>query len=162
MAEKYHIILKQELKPIRQHHTSLRSALDDIMAAERELQSKKDQSLSRLTHHFDNLHKILDKKKSDLAREIDDLFQKKDDQITSKKKEISDVLSSLKSTIESVESSFDTESKSMFLPDVEKKKQNIKSVNDKAMTILPHVHPEDMEIEMINETELKDLCLSCI
>ncbi len=162
LAEKYHSVLEQELKPIRQHHQLLTSALDEITATERESQSEKEAKLFKINSSFDNLHEILEQERNSLTKAVQDVYQKEEDGITYKRREITEVLSSLKSTIESVETSHN-EPKAMFLADVENKKQEIKNVNDKAVRISSHAHPEkrhEPEIEIVSEAELRDLCQS--
>ena len=163
MVKSYQVLLEQELTPIRKLYQHVSNQLEAISTAEREQQSKRDEQCRKVEITFDALSDILAQEKKYFIDAIEYSFQQQKASYSTKKVELSEIITMLTLLIESIQKSSSTESNHAFLTNMDNKKIEIeRAKNVFRKTSLHPMKVPEMEFDLINPAELKDLCVKNI
>ena len=88
MVEKYQTDLQRQMEPVKHLHQQMSTALDNIVAADRELERKKEAKLRNIESTFGAFYGILEHEKRSLTESIKTSSQKQEDLNSAKRKEI--------------------------------------------------------------------------
>ena len=158
MVKKYQTDLQRQMEPVKRLRQQMSAVLDNIVAADREFERKKEAKLRDIQSTFDAFSEIIERERRYLTESVKSFSQKQEDCNTAKRKEISGALEQLNDLIQCTETASLQMSKSAFLKGISNRKQSINTVHEysSSLTLHPATVPE-VEVELLNPMDLKHL-----
>ena len=158
MVKKYQTDLQRQMEPVKHLRQQISTALDNIVAADRELERRKEEKLRDIQSTFDAFSEIIERERRYLTESVESSSQKQEDLNSAKRNEISEALKKLNDLIQYTEIASLQESKFDFLQGIGNRKQSIDIVHEcsRSLTLQPATAPE-VEVELLDPMDIKKL-----
>ena len=158
MVKKYQTDLQRQMEPVKRLRQQISTALDNIVAADREFERKKGAKLRDIQSTFDAFTEIIERERRYLTESVKSSLQKQEELNSAKKNEISEALEKLNDLIQYTETASLQESKFNFLQGIGNRKQSIDIVYEcsRSLTLQPATVP-GVEVELLNPMDMEKL-----
>ena len=114
MVKKYQTDLQRQMEPVKHLHQQMSTALDNIVAADREFERKKEAKLRDIQSTFDGFSEVIERERRYITESVESSSQEQEDLNSAKRNEISEALKKVNDLIQYTETASLQESKVRF------------------------------------------------